>query len=499
MASKQDLADLVGGVGGGGGGPADGAGAAVPGPRAGGAAAAAAAKKAQLGGLSKEARALLDHQSQHPMAAAALTSLVGAHGGPLGGGGGKKKKKLGSSERTTRGLIKWEHKAFANPARSDGLQLRHWERTSGEGGRLGTMGTDGRYVFAKYDQKIDVVRYDAEEYAALLAGDEASAGWSKAETDYLFDLCERFDLRFFVVGDRYAFPGGPPGGRSLEDLKHRYYSVARKLLVARKGSETAVAHEPLMQVRAAAAPAGERRFETDGGLDRGPFRSQCRYNLNAEKDRRHALGILLRRSARQVREDEAVLREAAEIEARRKAASGANLPSLSAAGALLGDHGLGLGGADGVVGLYERQGPSWAAALKNSMEVAPTGAAYGRGAYVRRASEKAINSVPGGQRAQKLIESALAELGVPGLVCATHKASVAWYNLRADVIALLELKKQVTARQQVSCTHSDCLWGTPLFAAGVSSCAKRAWPRCLRPRWTEPRRPTPLHNRDFVN
>ena len=28
-------------------------------------------------------------------------------------------------------------------------------------------------------------------------------GWTKAETDHLFDLCKRFDLRFTVVHDRY--------------------------------------------------------------------------------------------------------------------------------------------------------------------------------------------------------------------------------------------------------------------------------------------------------
>lgn len=28
-------------------------------------------------------------------------------------------------------------------------------------------------------------------------------GWTKAETDHLFDLCKRFDLRFIVVHDRY--------------------------------------------------------------------------------------------------------------------------------------------------------------------------------------------------------------------------------------------------------------------------------------------------------
>lgn len=42
--------------------------------------------------------------------------------------------------------------------------------------------------------------------------------WTKEETDQLFDLCERFDLRFVVIADRF------PTSRSVEELKNRYYS-----------------------------------------------------------------------------------------------------------------------------------------------------------------------------------------------------------------------------------------------------------------------------------
>lgn len=42
--------------------------------------------------------------------------------------------------------------------------------------------------------------------------------WTKEETDKLFDLCERFDLRFIVIADRF------PTSRTVEELKNRYYS-----------------------------------------------------------------------------------------------------------------------------------------------------------------------------------------------------------------------------------------------------------------------------------
>lgn len=38
--------------------------------------------------------------------------------------------------------------------------------------------------------------------------------WTKEETDYLFDLVRQFDQRFYIVADRYEFPGGPP--RTME-------------------------------------------------------------------------------------------------------------------------------------------------------------------------------------------------------------------------------------------------------------------------------------------
>jgi hypothetical protein len=73
----------------------------------------------------------------------------------------------------------------------------------------------------------------------------ADPEWTKEETDHLFNLIREYDSRFYIVNDRYDFPGGPP--RSMEasyskimaflstkgspqDLKDRYYSVCRKLI-----------------------------------------------------------------------------------------------------------------------------------------------------------------------------------------------------------------------------------------------------------------------------
>jgi hypothetical protein len=50
--------------------------------------------------------------------------------------------------------------------------------------------------------------------------------WTKEETDYLWDLIEKFDGRFLVIYDRYD----PKYDRSVEDIKERYYAVCKKIL-----------------------------------------------------------------------------------------------------------------------------------------------------------------------------------------------------------------------------------------------------------------------------
>lgn len=64
--------------------------------------------------------------------------------------------------------------------------------------------------------------------------------WTKQETDYLFGLCQRYDVRFVVIADRYDYPYAV---RSIEvsylnvilqDIKDRYFSVTRRILRLRQ-------------------------------------------------------------------------------------------------------------------------------------------------------------------------------------------------------------------------------------------------------------------------
>lgn len=117
-------------------------------------------------------------------------------------------------------------------------------------------------------------------------------------------MVEDFDLRWMALADRYEFPNGKP--RSIEDLKGRYYSVARQLLVGREGTADTVANNVLVKHP---------------------------YSVQNEKDRKEGLEILFKRNPQQDAEEEEVLQEAIKIEAKRRAESGARRGAANIGGA----------------------------------------------------------------------------------------------------------------------------------------------------------------------
>lgn len=154
--------------------------------------------------------------------------------------------------------------------------------------RPGSNGGDigGDYAFAKYNKRVDLLRYNDEEYEQLCSGDPS---WSRAETDFLLELCLRFDLRFAVIADRYDWPGGAE--RTVEDLKARYYGIAQRLVEARADFPEQAAVHPVC-----AEP----------------------FNAAHERERKEDLAALLSRSAAREREESELLAKAAEIESARK-------------------------------------------------------------------------------------------------------------------------------------------------------------------------------------
>lgn len=107
--------------------------------------------------------------------------------------------------------------------------------------------------------------------------------WDKTETDVLFDLCERFNMRFIVIADRFAdelkekidkincteaanLTSSAKGrkrevkasekkilkDRTVDELKDRYYSVSREVLQFRGDNDNPIVKKPFnfeMEVR----------------------------------------------------------------------------------------------------------------------------------------------------------------------------------------------------------------------------------------------------------
>lgn len=111
------------------------------------------------------------------------------------------------------GVRKWRWMQFKNPARTDSAIFCHW--------RCANDDPDKEYPFAKYNKKVQISSYTDSEYTLHLKDEN----WTKEETDHLFELCQMYDLRFFVVQDRWEPQKFQGKSRTIDELKDRYYKV----------------------------------------------------------------------------------------------------------------------------------------------------------------------------------------------------------------------------------------------------------------------------------
>ncbi|KAL3131021.1 hypothetical protein ABBQ38_000343 [Trebouxia sp. C0009 RCD-2024] len=374
-------------------------------------------------GMSREAFALLD--GSHPIPPSHLAVDLNKKAALAGL---KQKRKFSS-----KGLLTYQFRPFTNPARKDGLVLQHWVKCFKDtAGKL--READETYPFAKFNKQLYIFKYDDDEWDNVLVKDPA---WTREETDYLLQLCELFDLRFLIIADRYEYPGGVH--RSMEDIKARYYAVARQLLVGREGTEDSVANNVLV---------------------RHPF------NLTHERERKRGLELAVSRTPQQEAEENAILEQAAIIQAARKAEQAqlqaqrkaaapppAVAPAATPAAArpqVAATPSGPLAEAAAAPAAIADQAPSGQSSLF-SAEVAPAQlkpGVYARGRHTQEVATAQLAKVTGGTRAQKLVDTTMLELGVPGPPSVPTRATCgAYLALRAEVIAMLELRKTLQHRQ----------------------------------------------------
>ncbi|KAH9730886.1 SWR1-complex protein 4 [Citrus sinensis] len=325
--------------------------------------------------------------------------------------------------------ITWQWLPFTNSARKDNLQLYHWVRV------VNGVPPTGDYSFAKYNKSVDVVKYTDEEYEKYLT----DPMWTKEETDQLFELCERFDLRFIVIADRF------PSSRTVEELKDRYYGVSRAILIARAPSPTDVSGHPLVK----------------------------------EVERKRALSMVLSQTKHQERKDAEVLAEAKRITDSRMASRAAEEPEMPVA-----SH-VGSESADRAVVLGDTVSPSSNIQLPSATVVPSTSIIADSAStlaslrmlrvYLRTyALEQMVQaaSSSAGLRTIKRVEQALQELGVnlkpkvpTKAVCAEH------LELRKEILTLLNLQKQLQYKEAEGSSYRD---GSYIDMPGTPKRSQRA-------------------------
>ena len=85
-----------------------------------------------------------------------------------------------------------------------------------------------KFKFSKYNLPVVLPKFSTDEYDEYLSSIDSS--WKKEETLYFWELLEKYEMRFFVIFDRYDIQ---KYSRTLDELKHRFYSIAKVLAEAR--------------------------------------------------------------------------------------------------------------------------------------------------------------------------------------------------------------------------------------------------------------------------
>ena len=347
-------------------------------------------------------------QDQNPLGdgdarAAVVPTAISLHG-------------LKDKRKITARTVTWQWQPFRNSARTDQLQLKHWVKKAVGGAQPTLMGTNGGdvggdYAFAKYNKKIQMHNYTSEEYERLLKHLDES--WTKEETDYLFEQLERFDLRFIVVVDRWSFDS--PQTRSVEDLKVRYYGIAKVLIEAR--AET--------PEEAASNQVGTMPF-----------------NAQHELDRKVALNTLLNRTNGEMKEEADILKRVKEIEKRRRTENQALLQKAAAvfstSRTTMVQNPVSI---DDVREDYESLMPDLPP--RGSSVLKP--GAYLRGEHFITLANEQAAAAQGGARFSKRIDQCLEDLSVTTPVMNTHAVCAGWLKLREETIELLRVRKKLAA------------------------------------------------------
>lgn len=372
---------------------------------------------------------------------------------------GKKLVKVGNKWISTQKPARpWAWTPFTSSSRADGLVLNHWVRANVE---------YPDYVYARFDIHLDPIAYTDDEYKAYLQDSDSS--WTKGETDLLMELARKFELRWAVIQDRWleTFEDvvvAPKENaeeesksqrnhpRRVEDLQHRYYSVAALLTQSRIAQEAAVeakhlessapnpnapdqhqATNQLLLETAAARSLASSDFHHQPLIHNlGSGTTNKVWDLTQERERRKRLEAIWNRSKAEEEEEEALRQELKQVEAelRKLKKSGAHLRT-----------GNGLRGA----AMTNARVASPAEVVESAFAGAPVptpGVPFLQSGRLAPPSGVGIN-----KPLFTKLEAILGEMKVPKTPLATKQVCDLYDSVRRDALSLLVLQKSVLQKE----------------------------------------------------
>ncbi len=355
------------------------------------------------------------------------------------------------------------------PDGEDDIALRHWVK----------IHNLPDYRYAKLNKTTRMLSYTEAEYEAHLQ----DPGWTKSDTDRLFSLCRQYDLRFFVIHDRFN-PNEPPREliaaaparvveglpqtqsardsvslssssgdvasptstaaatltadyRSVEELKARYYGIQQSLLEARcvaRGNDPAELKKvsPLFVEAYDGAHETMRRQQLELVLRRTPAQEHLLEKNGAEGKRLDAQIRKIKRQLQQLRKNP---RSALGI-ARSRNSLSRRSQKRAAAGR---QYGLAIPERPMAPIPPECTEPGMFPALDPGVSL--------------RSSRPRVAPTIKSQRVYKQLETALLSSGIPYLkylpfAVPTARVADAYDGLRTDMVTLIHLTRHVAEREK---------------------------------------------------
>ncbi|CDO63470.1 conserved Plasmodium protein, unknown function [Plasmodium reichenowi] len=120
----------------------------------------------------------------------------------------------------------WRLVKFRSKCRNDDLILTKWSKIGYKNDKkeFNEDKIEDDYTFEKFNKKINIIKYNDDLYYREIQ--PLNASWTKEETDYLFNLCEKYDCHFIIVNDVYDIKYK----RTIEEIKERFYTVTKKVM-----------------------------------------------------------------------------------------------------------------------------------------------------------------------------------------------------------------------------------------------------------------------------